>query len=385
MCELGRVEAHWGDDQEAAWAHFEKALQSDPSCGPALEFARDYLSERAEWERLKDVYEAALDLKRRHQLPFDAASELAEILWRNLDDWEGAEKYFKRLRLSEPKNPKMLAFYAEHYRRQGDSNRLVAILRTRRTVTENPKEWLEVALELAELAEGELGQPDRAIDAWKAIAEKRPDYAPAGEALRRLYTEGGKHNALLEYLRGELSRPPGKIDSADDEALAAEVARKTAILFEIADLYRERLELPGMEAQTYAEVLDVDPTNDKARDLLISRYQEAERWEELVEVYRGQASHEEDADKEAAVRWEVVNLLREKLGDDGAAVPELERIVEVNPGDREALGTLRELYEFRQEHRSLLRILGKEAELEEGESRVNKLRDVANIAWEELG
>lgn len=358
--------------EEATLEAVNGALDSDPTDEASLRFMRAYHTEREQWSELRDVYQAALEKKKRWEKSFDLATELADLKWRYLGEEKEAEIHFKRLRLSDPKNPRMLAFYADFHRRNGDFKRLLNTLKGMRSQEQDPERWLATALEMAALAEGELAQPERAIDEWKVIAQRRPDNEQAAKALRRLYTESGKFNALLEYLKGQLLVTP-------------ETERKVAILFEVADVYRERLGLEAMEVNTLAEVLHVSPGQPRATEILVGRYEAAGEWEALFSALQGRADHTDDAVEEVRLRQRLATLARDQLGDVLRAVPHLERLVELHPEDSATLEALRAIYTARGDHRLLLRVLQREAENLEGDAQVVKLEDAAELAWESLG
>jgi tetratricopeptide (TPR) repeat protein len=361
-------------DPDERMAEYREVLARDPDDFEALSFARSYYRERGEWETLRDLYEAALAKRGAAKGGFDVQGELADILWRHLDDAKQAEIHFKRLRLRDPKNPHMLAFYADAYRKEGDHKRLVSTLKSLRAEVEDPAERLAVGIELAELSEHQLGQPDRAMDVWKTVAQENPGHERAGAELRRLYNKSGKYNALLEFLRGEAKacRP--------DEG-----RRHAALLFEIADLYRERLALPQMEVNTLVEITQVDPGNAAAIDQLVARYEADESWEELVGILEQRAAHEASPEAEVEVRRNLARLCRQRLADLGRTVVHLERVVALEPADGDALRELRAIYEAREEHSPLLRVLEKQAALAEGPERTALLEEQLRVAADVLG
>ncbi len=320
------------------------------------------------------MYEAAAGDRRAAKLPFSVQGALASLYWKHLGDEKHAETLFKRLRLREPKNPYMLEFYAEQYRVEGNHKRLLTALKSLRPQLEDPEARLAVGVEMADLAENAMSQPERAMDTWKQIADENPGNEQAIGALRRLYTDAGKYNALLEFLKSEADRCPPEAQE-----------RRVALLFELADLYRDQMGLETMEINTLGAVLEADPGNAGAIERLVERHHSAEQWEALAGVLEQRADHEDDVGAEVATRRQLAELSRERLADADRAILHLERIVTLSPDDREALADLRELYSRRDAHRPLLRVLERQADLESGEEQLALLREMARIAWEVLG
>ncbi|MBN1945687.1 MAG: tetratricopeptide repeat protein [Bradymonadales bacterium] len=370
---MGRVRAVQLGDADLAMESYEKLLRINPAHEEALPYAREYYTQRENWSTLAELYEAALEVRRRHELPFDAATELAELYWQQMGDLRQAERYFKRLRLSDPKNPRMLAFYADYYRREGDYRRLLPTLQSMRSQETDDEVRLELAFEMADVAENKLGQPDRAVDVWKSIYREVPDRPEPAQALKRLYSESGKHNALLEFLKVEAAR------RRDDE-----VERKVGYLFEIADLYRDHLKMETMEVNTLAEVLALDPTNEQATATLAAYWERTGNWNDLINLYLGRAEYEEQPQAECEWRRRVVDIWRDNLNSLSQAIPELERIIDLCPDDREALEELREIYAGRDEPHHLLTVLHKQAEQLTGEQQLEVMREMLQVAWKRL-
>src|SRR5262249_19753706 len=63
----------------------------------------------------------------------------------------------------------------------------------------------------------------------------------------------------------------------------------------------------------------------------------------------------------------------------------LEKIVELSPGDPDAVGRLKEIYTKRRQWRALIDVLGREASVLEGADRRAKQGEMAKLAAERLG
>lgn len=360
-------------DEEAALSAAQARLSEDATDPTALYFMKAWYQARQDWEPLRELYEGAVAARRRGDKTFDAPTELADLLWQHLGDHEKAEIIYKRLRLSDPKNPRMLAFYSDFHRRAGDYKRLITALKSMRAQEANRQRWLDIALEMADVAENQLKQPDRAIDEWKTIAREFKGSEQAGQALRRLYTASQKYNALLEYLKVELDNS------------ASDTERTVSLLFEVADVYKNHLSLEVMEVNTLAEVLRHQPGNRRACDQLVAKYETAGQWDALVQVLEGLADHTEDTEEEASLRIRLAEICRSKLGDALRAIPHLERYSELNPTDESVLLELVQIYESREEHRLLLRVLDRLVSCQEDEERLATLHAMARLAWDILG
>ena len=101
----------------------------------------------------------------------------------------------------------------------------------------------------------------------------RVDARALVEALRRLYVRTQKWNALLDLLKDDLEALP-------ETAKAERIART----LEIAEIYRDRLNLEGMVVNSYLAVLQIDPRHPQALAALAARYEAQGRWSDLIGI-----------------------------------------------------------------------------------------------------
>ena len=363
------------DDPPRADAAIRRVLALDPAQPQALRSVADAHMAAENWPALIAVYQAALKARRDDDLGM--VMQIAMVLWRHVGDLDRAEEYFRRVRKLDPSHPAAIDFYRVYYPAKGEMPKLLALLRQ---VEKSPRARGEradarpIAVEIAELAE-QQNNPEKAIEAWKQHLRGEPGSAAARAALARLYRRTEKWNALLDLMKEEIER------TAEGD-LAARVAK----LHEVVEIYRDKLRLDVMVINTYNAILKIDPENKRASDELAGKYRALGRWNDLIAILtrKSEAADLGDAERVALLR-EIADLWAERFGNFANAIKPLERIVELSPGDLDAVARLKEIYTKRRQWRALIDVLGREASVMSGADRRAKQAEMAKLAAERLG
>ena len=330
-------------DNEQAVVWHKEVLRLNPLERQSLQYCVDHFSEREDWRGLVSVYEAALRTRQRGGDEAAMLIQIAMILWRKLSDYKAAEGYFRRIKLNQPKHPLMLQFYTEFFEEKQDYRRLLNVLTARQTATDDPEQKLALGRQMAEVAETNIGNPEKAIDIWKALLKLDPGLDEARQALMRLYRAASKWNALLEFFKEDLQ-------NAAPEA-------SISILTEMVEIYRDRLKLPVMVANVYHQILELEPTNESALDALEERYRAGNRWNDLVMILSRRAErHLEDGriDEHVEVCREMATIWQDRFSNRQRACECLESILEHKPGDLDTLRALVALYKADKDWSSLV-------------------------------
>ncbi|HEX7839549.1 MAG TPA: tetratricopeptide repeat protein, partial [Kofleriaceae bacterium] len=360
-------------DVHRADAAIRRALQLDPTQPQALRSVADACAAAQNWPGLIAVYQAALKARRDEDL--GTLLQIAMVLWRHVGDLDRAEEYFRRVRKLDPAHPAAIDFYRVYYPAKGENAKLLALLRQ---IEKSPRargdSSRSIAVEIAELAE-QQGNPEKAIEAWKQHLRGEPGSREARTALARLYRRTEKWNALLDLMKDEIERLP-----------EADTSGRVEKLHEIVEIYRDKLRLDVMVINTYNAILKIDPDNRRASDELAAKYRALGRWNDLIAILTRKAEGPglSGAERVALLR-EIADLWAERFGNFANAIKPLEKIVELSPGDPDAVARLKEIYTKRRQWRALIDVLGREASVLEGADRRAKQGEMARLAAERLG
>jgi len=345
---------------EALWASGEDDLGVLEALAKRYREAGDLITLAARYE---SAVKALVWQESAKELMVDAG----RLYWKELGDMESAERMFKRVRLLDGREITTLTFFAELARRAGEPRRLVTALQSLRDVTVEQASWLEVSEELAGLSAMDPRTHDKAVEVWRQILRRSPHHASARAGLQELLTTTGRWSTLLEVLK-------------DDLALATEVDDQVRILESVVEVYRDRLNLPFMVAQTLQSVLKIAPGHVDAAWALGERFAAAGRWSDAVTMMMEHASHAarpEEATR--ALRW-VVEIWSERLRQPLQAIGALEQLLELQPGDALVMSELRRAFSERGAWGKLVELLERQASRSGAAERVELLQEAATIA-----
>ncbi len=364
---------------ERALELYKKVVAIDPAQPSALRVLGDALASGENWQALVTLYGAALRA-RGGDGDLGMLLQVGMILWKRLADLEAAEDYFRRIRKLDAAHPVALDFYRAYHGGRGEGGKLVAILRQAEKAlpvgaADTDARAKALAVEIAELSEHQLGTPDKAIDAWKQLLRTDPTSTEARAALRRLYRKAEKWNPLLDLIKDEIERLP-----------EADVAGKIAGLYEVVAIYADKLRLDPMVLNTYNAILRLDPGDLRAIDELAGKYRAMGRWQDLIGILAKKAELETlPVPDRAAILRESAELWIERFGNYAQAIRPLERLLELDRDDADAVARLKDIYTRRRQWRQLITLLGHEAEALTGADRRAKQHEMARLAAERVG
>jgi len=313
---------------------------------------RNLYQEDEEWEKLVQVAEYELPaLEGDTEAMCRELLELATIRREHLGERDHAAELLHRVLSIDPANEEALARYADHFRERRDWRGLADLLEfafdNARDAGASPSNLVRQLEELAQIAELRLGDVDRAIATWNRIAELEPENPKSREALRRLMSRAKMWASLVGVL--------------EQEAANAHLPQQRAeALRRIAQVYRERQVNPRRAIALYEEVLTTFPGDESVLKALSELYEREGDDAGLANTLRRQLELDvtklndelETQGKRAptAREWPVAKrverlttlrrlatMYEQRLADVDGVVFACTGILEILPGDRDAL------------------------------------------------
>jgi tetratricopeptide (TPR) repeat protein len=229
---------------------------------------------------------------------------------------------------------------------------------------------------------------DEALEVYGAVHEADSDNVEALTALERLYRQTGRFAELLGIY--------GK-----KRDLSADPEEKKAINYHIAALYENEIQDVDRAIETYAQVLEDDPSDAQTLAALDVLYGRLGRWEQYVEVLSRRIELDIDEAQLVDLKYRLGQTLEKHLRNPAGALENYREILFVAPeheGARRALeammkGELRaeaatileSIYEERSDWSNLMGVLeilsANEADVDK---RVALKRKAARIAAERV-
>jgi len=420
--------AEQDDRTDQALDHYREALAAFPGHERALHGVVRILTAREAWAELVTVYETALRAAKRGVGEGPILIALGELYWKRLGQVAQAEACFRRARKTMPAVAPVLDFYREYHLSRDEIPQLFALLGQAQKAEPDPEARVRYGIEMAELAERRPQLLEKAVDTWKALRRLKPGLPEAVTALRRLYTKTEKWNALLELLKESCeSLPPNAVDEKvalylemipiyrdhlklevmvvntyvailalrpdHGEALSAlaeryqaqarwgdlanilarqaqtssQPAEKVALYHRVAQLWMDKFNNHHNALAALEKVLELVPTDEKARATLREIYTRARSWRALLDFMRRELPLLDAGARQARLA-EMATLAADRLADLRQAIGLWNEVLQLAPQNRAAAVALSVLYEREKRWPALAEILGRLAESAGGDS-----------------
>lgn len=239
-------------------------------------------------------------------------------------------------------------------------------------VDEPPREEVitdELRAAMDEARQVEADSPDRGIDAWRKVIADHPQMRAPRRELARLYREHERWNALIEALK-------------DEESSAAQTTgEKVAVLREMADVYRDQLRNDVQSVNTLNQILDLQPGRLEIYDELAAAYEDKKRWPDLVTTLTRKAEQLDEVGDQVALYLQIANLYIDRFSNQAEAIKAFEKVLELDPDNRDAIEHLKQVYEKRRDWEKLIALQeGEIARTEDPGERAAKTYEMAQLA-----
>ncbi|MGB8329204.1 MAG: tetratricopeptide repeat protein, partial [Polyangiales bacterium] len=268
---LAQLYEHSFRDQAAAIDMFRRVLNAEPDNATASRDLERLFEATAAWDDL-----VALLLSKVGEASDEAQRGLLErvaaVHEAKREDLDAAIQIYERIHSDLGADEGSLRALAALYERKGSWPRVADVLE-RLSARVDGQVAVELSHRVADVWEQRLGDPAEAARAIRAAYERFPGDAPTRARLKGYYAARGEYRALAELLDAEL------------EAAASD-SERAALLRTISDVYRDKLDDPGMAA-SYLERAVALGTDDRAALVpLCDLYIAAGRHQDAVPILR---------------------------------------------------------------------------------------------------
>ncbi|HSK02409.1 MAG TPA: tetratricopeptide repeat protein, partial [Kofleriaceae bacterium] len=213
-----------------------------------------------------------------------------------------------------------------------------------------------------------------------AALEPPPGEPPESRAsLRESIDELRRREAwdeLAEAIRDRIREGLAGGEPDEDEQLA--------LLVELVRIEAELLGRPDRAIDALRGAQTIDAADPRVLDALEALLAAEARWGELADLLDRRAALTEDVRARAAILARIVEIARERLGDDDRAAAACERILARDPAHEVAARELAAIHEARGQWQPLAALLLDRASREDG-GGIDTLAQVANIYEDRLG
>lgn len=332
---------------------WREVVAEDPATDGALESLLKLTEREKDWAAHADALEQAQGLEEDEKKRIKLLQRLGVTCGEHLKDPARASAAWKRVLELDPKNGKATRTLRESfvegrdwegleglYAETEDWDGLVDVLGNAAERTDDDQLKVELSFRAAAVYEDRIGNPERAFRTYERVLSVEPKNRRAAEKLIPIYETQEKwprllalHEVLLDTIEeDDVEARLGALESL--RSLAATKTRDEHAAFRFAsDAYR------------------LAPDRDDVRKSVEAAAESAGSHARLAELYEARIAAEDipEAEKKA-LRRRLASLSGTELGKRDEAILQLERILESDPKDGEAIEALDDLY--RQESRT---------------------------------
>jgi len=280
------------------------------------------------YERLLDQFTKELTAERRA----DAMLRLGQSRLAS-GDADGAIEPLKEAADLAPDDPAPIDALCKVYEAKKDWEEVIKI-KTRRLDVVTGDERSEILLSIGEILATHVGDRTRAAKSYVAALDERPEDRKVLTKLMQLYSEEKDWSKLVEVVL----RLAEKV---------TEPKQKAKYLHTAAIVSGRQIQDIDKAIEFYEQVLELDPSLDKALVEATDMYREKgdhEGVERLLRVQLTRASESEDTERMLATFEQLGELYRDKLGWMSEAIDAYEAAQTFDPDNQERNELLAELY-----------------------------------------
>ncbi|MFW5968521.1 MAG: tetratricopeptide repeat protein, partial [Persicimonas sp.] len=257
------------------------------------------------------------------------------------------------------------------YELQGMWSSLVDALEIRREEAEEDDEVISLLERIGHVETFELGRAEDAFETYSRLLRFDPANETARRQLLRVTATVGWWEEAVE-LYEEL------YEELDDDELRVEY------LFDLGEMYADRLEDPDTAQELYHRVLEVDEESPRALTELEALYSDTEQWDQLRGIYDRQLELAETTEQIEELQFRIAVLHERLLDEPHEAIDVLKEMLAERPDNLRAVRMLERLYRGQQMWHEVSDNLQRELELVEPEDENEVKNRLAEVLAEHL-
>jgi tetratricopeptide (TPR) repeat protein len=325
--QIGQLAEERLDNEALAITWFERARAIDPLYLPAIQ-ALSKLYMRAEnWTALLAVHggeaEGGPDNARRAA----AHARMAEILEHRMNRPDAAAEHHGRALGLVPAFATSFKALERLLAQSQKHEALIELYERGVDLAQDAEGKITWLFKIGRLEEDQLGQPARAMTAFRRILDVEAGHLGAIHALQRAAERAGRFKDLVAALELEVPR-------VSDKRRRLELLHRAG---EVAELQ------VGDEAQAlafYRKAYELEHGYLPALAGLGRLHYKAGRWDALLETYRAELENTPVGPGNAALHFKVGELYEQRIGREDEAMAAYRRALVVDPRHRPALRAL---------------------------------------------
>ena len=372
--EKGCLHRDYLDDQRGARAAFAAGVELDPSHLSLLKAARLAELQAGGWSQLDKVYElTATALANDSDQRAAMLVERARLVAGKMRDMPLAAALYEAALEVDSEAPRAIRELKRLFYSQKRWVDLVKLLSQDAARTEDREAQALMLYQAARIQGERLGNTDAAIPLLERAHAASPEDTMILDELARHYDLAGHWEALvssLERLAAKATAPSDRLHR----------------LHRLGLIYRDRLHNDELAIQRQRDALAVDASFTPALSALDALYREREAWEELVQIYLGEANVATTAARQSDALLKVAEISEERLHDPGLAIRHYQAVLTISPDSAVAFKALVRLFHDAKDFPRLAELYRREIErITDHETRRTYLFKLGRLEEDDLG
>jgi len=328
LCNLASVQEQKLGQKDVAFLQLCRALQIQPENESLRDGAVRLANETQSYEELAAVFEEIAEALPSGPLASQMYRLLADIQDKHLGDVEAAEASFQKILEFDPTSRDALVGLENLLERYKRYSSLAAVLERKIELSETSEDKKHALLKLAALQEKHLDNASASVRALERAFELIPDQISL-RALCQLRREQGE----FELMVANISRLRDLVPAKE----ASELQLK------IAQIYEDDLKDSEAALEAYRGVLTFEPHHLLALKSIERLLTESDRPRELLELLAQRLAASEVLSERVALLFQQADIWENRLQNLDQADACIEAILEIEPGNAEALRALERL------------------------------------------
>ena len=295
-----------------------------------------------------------------------------------------AIKAFEHVLELSPGHEEAIRQLKQMYERRRDWEKLVNVSRHEIDQLQSDEERGAAYLEVARLASSKLKKPAVSLELWNRVLDFDDSNIKALAELEKLHERNKDWERLAEVCR----RQSDLIDDPD---------RKAQLLQKLGLLLTDKLKDEEQAIGAWRGLLSIEPDNRRAQDALKKLYLAARNYEELESFYASQGKWDEfirvlerqveseEGDTKLGLYFKIAGLWSEKQNKPERSIRTYDKILALDPRNREAAEALVPLLAEGRDARKYAEVLEIQLEhTDDPELKLDRLKVLAELYQERL-
>ncbi len=348
------------EDPKGAIENYREILDNVADDRESLDVLEELYAQTEDWKNLVENFATKLNLTDDSEEKRSILNKMASIQEEKLKDYDEATSLHVQILDLFPEDTENLDALDRLYLSQEQYDDLADILQKKLALNANEEMASNLEFRLGQLYAGELSNVDQAIEYYRSILDRDPNYVGAVDALNKLLDDESYKldvSKVLESVYERTEQNAKLVDILEIQLdLESDPISQVELLKRIALIHQDKLEDMAGAFNDYARIVVIDQSDDNITQIE-ALCDVNDNPAALVDVYRKVVDAVYDAESQVAFNNRIAAIQLGKLSDEVAAEETYKATLEIQADDVTALNALDALYSKQEAWDKLLNTL----------------------------